>query len=57
MTAAATVRAAQFAKDHSLPMADALIHATAVEKDAGALACGVRFANLLRVPDFAKGSI
>ena len=57
MTAAATVRAAQFAKDHSLPMADAIIHATAVEKDAGALACGVRFANLLRVHDFAKGSI
>ena len=49
------VRAAQLAKDHSLPMADAIIYATAVEKDADVLTCDAHFADLPRVAYFAKG--
>ena len=49
------VRAAQLARDHSLPMADAIIYATAIEKDADLLTCDAHFAELPRVAYFAKG--
>jgi predicted nucleic acid-binding protein len=48
------VRAAQPKKNHALPMADAIISATAVEKDADVLTCDAHFADLPRVAYFPK---
>jgi predicted nucleic acid-binding protein len=50
------VQAAEIAKDHALPMADAIIYATAVDMGADLLTCDAHFAKLPRVVYIAKGS-
>jgi predicted nucleic acid-binding protein len=50
------VQAAEIAKDHALPMADAIIYATAVDMGADLLTCDAHFAKLPRVVYVAKGS-
>ena len=49
------VQAAEIAKDHALPMADAIIYATAVDMGADLLTCDAHFAKLPRVVYVAKG--
>jgi uncharacterized protein len=49
-------RAAEFAGDHALAMADAIIYATAVEMGADLLTCDAHFAELPHVVYFAKGA-
>jgi len=49
-------RAAEIARDHSLPMADAIVYATAVEVGADVLTCDARFAELPRVHYLPKGT-
>ena len=48
------VRAAEYARAHSLAMADAIIYATAVEAGADLLTCDAHFAKLPGVVYFAK---
>ena len=50
------VQAAEIAKDHALPMADAIIYATAVDMGADLLTCDAHFAKLPRVVYVAKGT-
>jgi len=48
------VRAAEYARVHSLAMADAIIYATAMEAGADLLTCDAHFAKLPGVVYFAK---
>jgi len=48
------VRAAEYARVHSLAMADAIVYATAIENGADLLTCDAHFATLPDVVYFAK---
>ena len=48
------VRAAEYARVHSLAMADAIVYATAIENGADLLTCDAHFASLPGVVYFAK---
>jgi predicted nucleic acid-binding protein len=48
------VRAAEFARAHSLALADAIIYATAIEHGADLLSCDAHFADLPGVVYFPK---
>jgi predicted nucleic acid-binding protein len=50
------VRAAEIASDNALPMADAIVYATAVASGADLLTCDAHFAKLPHVVYLAKGS-
>jgi predicted nucleic acid-binding protein len=49
------VHAAEIAKDHALPMADAIVYATAVDMGADLLTCDGHFAKLPSVVYVPKG--
>jgi predicted nucleic acid-binding protein len=51
---ALALRAADLAKEHSLPMADAIIYATALDAGADLLTCDAHFADLPGVVYLAK---